>query len=73
MKFKTHYEKPLHGTARLRKVFAWLPVYISTYKVWLCNYEILQVYLENKTTVIIEGKEAVFINGSWVNLSKRII
>lgn len=59
------------GTTRLKRVFAWLPTYINGVKVWLETYEILQVYVIDKDTVLIEEKQTVFSNGFWKNLSKR--
>jgi hypothetical protein len=59
------------GATRLKRCFAWLPVYISGDMVWLESYEVLQVYNVSQEKVIIDSKEKVFALGAWKNLSKR--
>ena len=75
MKFKARYKQAnyVHGATRLKRLFAWLPLYISGYTIWLCSYDVLEVYLEKQTTVILDGKTTIFTNGKWECLSKRII
>ena len=71
MKWKARYTHTDYatGTTRLKRAFAWLPVYIDGYYIWLADYETLQVY-ETKTTSTDSG---IFKNSQWVNISKRII
>lgn len=73
MKWKAKYTRAdfANGTTRLKRCFAWLPVYISGNIVWLETYEILQVYSIISQKIIIDEKETIFANGNWLNLSKR--
>lgn len=59
------------GATRLKRAFAWLPIYIEGDIIWLQGYEILQVYKLVEQKVIIDAKETIFVNGNWQNLSKR--
>lgn len=75
MRWKSKYTKAdyQHGTTRLKRSFAWLPVYISGVVVWLERYETLQMYKITNENVIIDQQETLFASGSWQNLSKRCI
>ena len=52
----------------LIKSFAWLPVYINGYMLWLAFYDTLKAY----TVTITKTDLGVFENGKWVIVSKRI-
>lgn len=52
----------------LTKSFAWLPVYIDGYMLWLAFYDTLKAY----TVTITKTDLGVFENGKWVIVSKRI-
>ena len=71
---ETHYP---HGTSRLKRCFAWVPVYVDGTIVWLETYEILQMYSVTVHTVILDpanNKELTnFYSGNWVEISKRLI
>lgn len=74
MKWKAKYTKTdySNGSTRLKRVFAFLPAYVNGFIVWLSTYEILQAYIIEEFTITIEGKETLFANGKWKNLSKRL-
>lgn len=73
MRWKAKYTKAdyQHGTTRLKRSFAWWPLYISGNMVWFETYETLQVYKVVKETAIIEEQETLFEIGSWINLDRR--
>lgn len=77
MRYKAKYTRAdyAHGTTRLKRAFAWIPVYINGENIWLENYEILQAYLIKELSLKIEGKDkpVFFSSGKWVNVSKRIL
>lgn len=75
MKWQARYTKADYepGTTRLKRVFAWLPTYISGTMVWLETYEILQGYIAQEYQVKIDGEVHGFRNAGWVDLSKRLI
>lgn len=59
------------GATRLKRCFAWMPVYISGNIIWLEAYEVLQVYNISTEKANIEDKETTFALGAWKNLDKR--
>jgi len=65
-----------NGTTRLKRVFAFLPTYVNGNIVWLSTYEVLQVYVVTEILAALNAdkpNEATkFINGKWVDASKRI-
>ena len=73
MQWKAKYTKAdyLQGATRLKRCFAWLPVYISGNMIWFETYEILQMYNITQEKAIIDTKETIFALGAWKNLSKR--
>lgn len=79
MKWKAKYTTTLHthGTSRLKRVFAWVPVYVDGNMVWLETFEILQVYNVTVHSVVMDpanNKEFTnFYSGNWVDVSKRLI
>ncbi len=75
MKRLTAYTKPVitNGTTRLKRVFAWMPMYINGFRVWLERYEILQAYVETDYLLRIDGKDAKFTVGRWTDISTRVI
>lgn len=75
MRWKAKYTKAdyQHGTTRLKRSFAWWPVYISGEIIWMESYETLQVFKITQEKVIIDEQETLFACGSWINLSKRCI
>jgi hypothetical protein len=79
MIWKAKYTKVefLHGTRRLKRMFAWLPTYIDGDKIWLEGYEILQAYVVAKHIVVLDPtkpKEITeFLVGTWTDISKRLI
>ena len=60
------------GATRLKRCFAWIPVYINGCIHWLESYEVLQVYNVFNKTVMIDEEPKKFIIGKWENLSKRL-
>ena len=60
-----------NGTTRLKRVFAWLPVYIDGNYIWLATYDVLQGYIAEKVTVKVDEKDIEFINYRWINLANR--
>lgn len=68
----TRITPPL-GTTRLRKRFAWLPVFIKNECIWLERYEVLQAFVGEQFIVKIDDKPAEFIVAKWKTISKRII
>jgi hypothetical protein len=73
MKLKTGKQKLKHGTTKLIKRFAWLPININGDFIWLEKYEVLRAYIGTSYTVSIENKPATFIIFKWITLSKRTI
>lgn len=74
MQWKSRYTKAdyANGSTRLKRRFAWLPVYISGTYVWLEGYEILQVFVVTRQVAVIDEEEKSFNLSKWVDLSKRI-
>lgn len=60
------------GATRLKRAFAYMPLYITGEIVWLEMYDVLQVYTITKQKAIIDGQEQLFSIGKWINLSKRL-
>jgi len=73
MKLKTGPSNLKHGTTKLIKRFAWLPIHINNNIIWLEKYEVLRAYMGTSYTVSIENKPATFIIFKWITLSKRTI
>lgn len=73
MVWKAKYVKPdiMNGTTRIKRVFAWLPTYISGQMVWLQYYDVLQVYRITAYVVNFEDEQQEFTVGQWIDLSKR--
>lgn len=59
------------GDVRLKRCFAWLPVYVDGNKVWLEHYEYLQVLRITEQKVIIDGETSTFLVKTWINIAKR--
>lgn len=63
--------EPVPGSVRVRNRFAWKPIYIAGFIVWLSWYEILQVYRVTEEKLKIEDKDIIFLPGKWLNITKR--
>jgi len=77
MRWKAKYTKAEYSnkTTRLKRKYAFLPVYIAGDMIWLETYEVLQAYIVEEVSVILENSESLvfFQRASWIDLSKRII
>lgn len=75
MRWKAKYTRTDYpsGATRLKRCFAWRPVYISGVFVWLEFFEVLQAFKISSEKTIIDGVTAEFSLGKWINLSKRCI
>lgn len=75
MKWKARYTRAeySHGTTRMKRCFAWLPVYISGTMVWMETYEVLQAYLIKEHELEVDGEKSFFGSGKWRDISKRTI
>lgn len=78
MKWKAKYTEVHYpnGASRLKRIFAWSPVYIDGTMLWLETYEVLQMYVLNTHKVILDptSKETTnFHTGVWIDISKRFI
>lgn len=73
MIWKSKYVNPeiQNGATRIKRVFAWMPTYISGNMVWLQSYDVLQVYRITAYVVQFEGEQKEFAVGQWINLAKR--
>lgn len=73
MKWKAKFTRPNYedGTVRLKRCFAWLPVYIDGFFVWLTNYDIMQVYVSEDNKAIIDGENSIVTSKYWKNKGKR--
>lgn len=58
---------------RLRRRFAYFPVYIDGDFVWLQLYEVIQVYIIDVIETAIDGKQVGFKQSKWVDADKRLI
>jgi hypothetical protein len=67
---KTDYP---NGATRQKRVFAWLPTYVSGEIVWLEYFEVLQAYIIEEISLRLDGKDQLFAVASWRNISKRLI
>lgn len=61
------------GTNKLRRKRAWLPTYIDGNIVWLSLYEVLMIYVVTAYSTKINGNDAAFGVGKWIEVSKRLI
>lgn len=77
MRWRSKYTRADYApnTTRLKRAFAWLPVYIDGQMVWLETYEILQAYEIKEIELLMDGEEKplFFSIGKWIDVSKRII
>lgn len=78
MRWKSKYTQAhyANGTSRLKRVFAWLPVYIDGTTVWLETFEILQMYVTSTHKVKLDPASNELVNfhtGLWIDISKRLI
>ena len=68
----TRITPPL-GTTRIRKRFAWFPVFIKSECIWLERYEVMQAYVGEQFTVVVkidnEDKPMEFIVALWKTIS----
>lgn len=64
---------PPIGTTRLRRRFAWLPVFIKTECIWLERYEVLQAFVDEIYMVKIDNEPKQFVVANWKTISKRTI
>jgi hypothetical protein len=46
------WQLPDHDTRRFRSKFAWLPVVVENYRIWLEFYYSEEMYLSNKWTCL---------------------
>ncbi len=63
--------EPLPGSTRIRRVFAFLPIAVGDFVVWLEWYEVLEGYVKEDYMLKVEGIDKGFRLGSWRTISKR--
>jgi hypothetical protein len=73
MQWKAKYTKADYpeGATRLKRCFAWLPLYIDGTMIWLETYDTLQGYIYDKDELVIDGEKVVVITKYWKNKGKR--
>ena len=65
--------KPRHGDVKSVTRFAWLPHRIAGAVYWLCQYEVLQVWVEQEITAKSADDTLSFQIGNWIKVSEKAI
>lgn len=73
MKFASKYDlaQPKDGEVKLLTKFAYWPIFIAGFWVWLERFEVLQVYRITEQKVTIDEEIVIFLAGKWINLANR--
>lgn len=61
------------GSTRMMRVFAYLPIEVGGYRIWLEHYEVLQGWIIERFKLKVDGQDKAFEVGKWVDISKRIM
>lgn len=68
---------PKAGDTRTTVRYAYLPKRLMTkegpVKIWLAQYERLEVYAVKSITAILQGEQKIFEIGEWVNVAEMPI
>jgi hypothetical protein len=76
MKWKAKFlsNDPENGTTRVRRKFVWKPTQIEDEILFLCHYNILEIFVINTYRGKIDGVAKEFnAIGIWIPLEKRLI
>jgi hypothetical protein len=73
MRFYRPRRKPEPGETLTVRRFAWFPVQVGDFKIWLENYEEFRVFIRQEITVKLGDKPAKANIDKWMVISKRTI
>lgn len=65
--------EPTVGQTRIKRVFAFFPIEVGAFVVWLEWYEVLEGYVKEDFLLYVDGVDKGFRLEGWRFISKRVM